>query len=69
MLVSSVKMYYIYLNARKGLVSDGLICVIAVSQIFPLHQAIKIFNNCAVGLYSSMPFLNPHCKNSCPRVG
>lgn len=52
-----------------GIISDGLICVTAVSQIFQLHQAIKIFNNCAVGLYSSMPFLNPHCKNSCPWVG
>lgn len=51
----------------ESVISDSLICVIALSQILKLGQAIKIFNSCAVGLYSNMPFLNPHCENSCPR--
>lgn len=67
MLINSVETYLP--ECLKGIISDGPICVIAVPQIFHLHQAVKIFNNCAIGLYSIMRFLNLCCENGCPQVG
>lgn len=46
----------------ERVLSDSLICVIALSQILQLGQAIRILNDCAVGLYSNMLFLNPTVK-------
>lgn len=43
----------------QRVLSDSLIGVIALPQILQLDQAFKIFNKCAVGLYSNMLFLNP----------
>lgn len=53
-------------NLKENPIGLGLSWAIEASQIFQLHQAVKI---CAAGLYNSVSFLSPHWKHGCTHLG